>query len=748
MQEHGAALLHSGRRIPIDSAGVTIGRGDDNDIVIDGERVSRRHARITLDQSGRFAVEDLGSRHGTRVNDEPLEGSRGLRSGDAISIDEELLRFVAGAETRVASGELPVLETQVVQLTGERVTIGRDPSNQVVLPDPNVSRFHAELVARNGGWEVVDLGSRNGTRVGGEPVERHLLQPGTQVGVGPYRLAFDGAEIVTRDERGAMRLDAFAVSVQIRDKRILDDVSVAVEPGDFVAVIGESGSGKSTLLKALAGVSAPSGGAVTVNDDPVTARLTDVGYVPQDDIVHPELTVREALKYAARLRLPADTTEEEIASTVDRALGAVALEPHADTRIGSLSGGQRKRTGVAAELLGRPSLLFLDEPTTGLDPGLETKMMGLLRELADDSRAVVVVTHATKNLGLCDKVAVMGRGGHLTYYGSPAEARDFFGVSDYDGIYDSLAAREPTEWRALFELDGDTSRAARAAPAARPARRRRPNSPVRSLAHAATLGGRYLKVMLRDRRNLALLIGQVPLLALANVGLFKSGVFDMPGGRPSDGVQLLFMLVITVVWLGAIDSSREIVKERSVLEREAAAGVGLGAYLSSKAAVLFALVTLQTLLFAAIVFAFRPLDQGTGAYLEVCALLVLTGWVAVAMGLAISAFVSSEDQATSITPLAVIPLLLFAGAIVPVQQMGAIVKGLSYVMFSQWSLASVGTAADMNARIAGDPAFARANTFGSDFFDVAAGTGLLVLGAFLVAFLSLTAFLLARSVRR
>jgi ABC-type transport system involved in multi-copper enzyme maturation permease subunit len=185
-----------------------------------------------------------------------------------------------------------------------------------------------------------------------------------------------------------------------------------------------------------------------------------------------------------------------------------------------------------------------------------------------------------------------------------------------------------------------------------------------------------------------------------------------------------------------------------VLEREAAAGVGLSAYMTSKAAVLFALVTLQTLLFAAIVFAFRPLDQPTSAYLEVGALLVLTGWVAVAMGLAISAFVSTEDQATSITPLAVIPLLLFAGAIVPVQQMGAIVKGLSYVMFSQWSLASVGTAADMNARVAADPAFAAANTFGSDFFDVHVGTGLLVLGCVLVFFLALTGILLARSVRR
>ena len=197
-----------------------------------------------------------------------------------------------------------------------------------------------------------------------------------------------------------------------------------------------------------------------------------------------------------------------------------------------------------------------------------------------------------------------------------------------------------------------------------------------------------------------------------------------------------------------VDASREIVKERSVLEREAAAGMPLSAYLASKALVLFALVALQTLLFAAIVFAFRPLDAPAGDYLEVMALLAVTGFTAVTMGMAISALVSTEDQATSLTPLAVIPQLLFAGAIVPVQQMGPVVKGLSNVMFSQWSLASVGTAVDMNHRIAEDPAFARASNFGSNFFDVSFGAGMLVLAAFLAVFIAGTAALLSRTVRR
>jgi ABC-type multidrug transport system ATPase subunit len=513
-----------------------------------------------------------------------------------------------------------------------------------------------------------------------------------------------------------------------------------------VVVIGESGSGKSTLVKALAGVSTPASGEITVNDDPVATRLTDVGYVPQDEIVHRELSVREALRYAARLRLPADTSDEEIEATVDRVLEEVALTPHAETRIGSLSGGQRKRAGVASELIGRPSLLFLDEPTTGLDPGLESRMMALLRELANQSRAVIVVTHATKNLGLCDKVAVMGRGGNLAYYGSPAGMLEFFGVSDYDGVYHALEERPATDWREQFELQReDLPGPPRRAPGVA---RRRAWSPRRWLGQVQTLSSRYFKVLVRDRRNLALLIGQVPVLAVANGVLFKAGLFDRPGGRPGDAAQLLFLIVIVVTWLGAVDASREIVKERSVVEREAAAGVRLSAYFASKGLVLFGLVTLQAILFSLVVLAFRPLDAAASDYLRLIALLVATGFVAVSMGLAISALVSTEDQATSLTPLAVIPQLLFAGAIVPMHQMGPVVKVIPNVVFSQWSFAGVGTATDMNGRIAESSGFSQVNPYGEHFFDVPFGTMLVVLAIFLVAFVACTMLLLGRKVRR
>ena len=738
-----ASLLHDGRRIHLEDE-LTLGRGDDNDVVLGDERASRHHARVSRSDAG-FTIADLGSRNGTYLNGERLAAeSRPLEPGDAIGIGDQTLRFLGGQETRMASRELPVIGIQTVVFDGDRLTIGRDPANDVVLPDPNVSRFHAEVVRDGASVGLTDLGSRNGTRLNGHLATKATLEAGAEIGIGPYRLVFDGDSFLARDDHGALRLDALGVAMRVKEKRILEPTSVSIEPGELVAIIGESGAGKSTLLKALAGVTRPTSGKITLNGEDLFTRLTDVGYVPQDDIVHALLSVREALRYAARLRLPQDVSDDEIDAAVARVLGELSLDEQADTTIGSLSGGQRKRTGVATELLNRPSVLFLDEPTTGLDPGLETQMMQLFRELARGGRAVAVVTHATKNLALCDRVIVLGRGGVLTYDGAPAGATEFFGVQDYDGIYIALPRRPPSEWQAEFET-GRRSRETEISPRpdAGTARRR----PARSLPQLRVLVSRYLKLFVRDRRNLMLLVGQAPILGLLGVALFESGIFNATGGNPGDAVNLLFLMVIVVIWLGAIDAAPEIVKERAVMERESAIGTTLRAYLLSKLTVLFGLIALQTLLYAGVLLALRPLDSAFDSYATVFGLLLVTGFAAVGMGLLVSTLVKTQDQAISLIPLAVIPQLLFAGSIVPLARMAEPARTLADAIFAQWSLAGVGTAVDMNARLAGDPEFAQVNRFGGDFFDLAAGPALAIQGGFAILFIAATALLLRRSLK-
>ena len=474
-----------------------------------------------------------------------------------------------------------------------------------------------------------------------------------------------------------------------------------------------------------------------VSGEPVQGRLTDIGYVPQDEIVHRGLTVVEGLRYAAWLRLPKDSTRADIDEAVDRVLDELDLGDHAETRIGSLSGGQRKRVGVGTELVNRPSLLFLDEPTTGLDPGLETRLMEIFRELAEHGRrSVTVVTHATKNLDLPDKVCVMGQGGELCYFGPPDDAKDFFAAPTFDGIYSALDHRPAAEWRREFEAERNESLPTLEEPAAAsaPARPARPRPDVGR--QSALLARRYLTLMVRDRRNLAILLGQVPLIALGIALLFKADV--LRGEIDTNNAALLLFLVVTsMIWLGAIDAAREIIKERPLMERERAIGVRLSAYLGSKSIVLFGLVAIQAVLLGAVTFGLRPLYESPPTYLALFVVLAVTGFVAVAMGLLISSLVSSEDQAASFIPLALIPQLLFGGAIVAVAEMSGAMQQLSKLVFSRWSFAEIGAAIDMGGRIR-DSTAEIPSRYPPEFFELPLWRGIGILVIFLFGFLAIT----------
>jgi ABC-type multidrug transport system permease subunit len=368
-------------------------------------------------------------------------------------------------------------------------------------------------------------------------------------------------------------------------------------------------------------------------------------------------------------------------------------------------------------------------------------MMHLLRDLADESRAVVVVTHATKNLRLCDRVIVMGRGGHLCFEGTPDEALAFFEVEDFDDIYVALDEVDTDHWRQRFaqrrEAIGPDDVATREIAVERAARR-----DPEPLSHSGVLARRYLRLLARDPRNLAILVGQAPVLALAIAGLFGADTFSRATGSPSDAAQLLFFLVITVTWLGSIASSREIIRERSVFVRERAVGVGLGAYMVAKMAILALLSAVQVGLLVGLVLVLRPLDESPQVYATLLLELLLTGWAAVGLGLLVSAGVRSQEQATSFIPLVLIPQLLFGGAIVPIAQMAAPLDTLSAAVFARWSFAGVGTAIDMNDRIAAKPG--PASVYGTSFFDLGALPTAVILSLFTAVFLLGAGALLAR----
>src|SRR5262249_10420595 len=289
-----------------------------------------------------------------------------------------------------------------------------------------------------------------GVRVGGQRiVEPVSLKENERVGIGPFLFCVAGGTVYTLDSSQSLRLEARNLEKVVRlpkgeTRKLLDDINLAVEPGEFVSLLGPSGSGKSTLMDCRNGRRAATGGRVLANGEGSYRHFDSfrqsLGYVPQKDIVHTQLTIYRALYYTAQLRLPIDTAPSELEARIQEVLDKMELGPHRNTLIANLSGGQIKRVSLGAELLARPCLLYIDEATSGLDAGTEARMMRLFRHIADEGKSVVCITHNVDNLDECNLILVLARG-KLVYYGPPAEARPYFRVSRLSEVYDRLAEK-------------------------------------------------------------------------------------------------------------------------------------------------------------------------------------------------------------------------------------------------------------------------------------------------------------------
>ncbi|HTA14237.1 MAG TPA: ATP-binding cassette domain-containing protein [Solirubrobacteraceae bacterium] len=604
-----------------------------------------------------------------------------------------------------------------ILLQGQALTIGRDRSNDIVIADRNVSRVHAELTRSGARWTLRDLGSCNGTRLNGRPVKEAVVAPGNEIAVGRFRLTIDDGEVRTESRAG--RLEASGVEQWIKGGRcILQPLDLTVFPGELVGVVGEAGAGKSTLIKVLAGVSRPTAGSVSLDGEALALRLVDIGYVPQENTLLSELTVREALTFGAQLRLPPDTSSDEVSAVVAQVLGDLDLQPHAHTRIGGgLSGGQQRRVAVGMELLGSPRVLLLDEPGASLDVIHERQLMALLRRIASRGCAVVCITHSISSLRGFDRLLVMGSGGTLRFDGPPAAALKHFGAASFEAMYEHLVTLPALARRA------PSVKSPGRPPLDRP---KHSNGDVRR--QTRVLASRNARVLSRDRRNLALLLLQAPVLAVGAVLIFGSGAFGVPA--PSDrSAQLLFVLVLVCCWVGIVDGARAVVAERPIFLRERSLGVMPEAYLAGKLAVLGGLAFVQALTLATAAFAIDHLHASAGVYVEVTLLLTLTTEASMATGLLLSALVNSENQAGSMLPLLLVPQVLLAGAIVAVGEMG-MAGPLSLVAVSRWGLAGAGSALALAESPAASRGFVHA--YGS-FYSTPWGTGALVLCGLLAA---------------
>ncbi|MFD8454783.1 ABC transporter ATP-binding protein/permease [Streptomyces coelicoflavus] len=606
---------------------------------------------------------------------------------------------------------------------GRVMRIGRALENDLVVSDLQVSRNHAEFHSTpDGRMEIRDLGSHNGTYVNGQPIPKggtQLLGPTDIVGVGHSTFQIVGDRLEEFVDTGEVSFSARHLTVTVDGgKQILKDVSFGVPEKSLIAVIGPSGSGKSTLLKALTGYRPADQGEVLYDNRNLYKQFAElrqrIGLVPQDDILHKELTVKKALKYAAKLRFPADTTAAERDARIDEVLRELKLDIHKDKKVTSLSGGQRKRVSVALELLTKPSLIFLDEPTSGLDPGMDRDVMQLLRGLADDGRTVLVVTHSVAELATCDKLLVMAPGGSVAYFGPPEEALNFFGYDTWADVFSAFENYRDYDWAGRWKgsqhyqmYAADLDAVAPQSVQVPPMQAMRPPKPQGWMSQFVTLVRRYTSVIASDKGFLALMVilpavlGAVSLLIDADKGLLpnppNAAGRIIPNGTAT---TVLLILAVGACFAGAANSVRELIKERVIYERERATGLSRSAYLMSKVFVLGLITVFQGLLVGVIGFASREIpDEGLilgGATLVELSLPIMAlGFASMMFGLVISSLVKTAEKTMPLLVMFAIIQVVFTGCLFALN--GAVgVNQFSYLMPSRWAVAAAGATLDFN----------------------------------------------------
>ncbi|MCY0933796.1 FHA domain-containing protein [Streptomyces sp. H34-S4] len=594
---------------------------------------------------------------------------------------------------------------------GHVMRIGRALENELVVSDLQVSRHHAEFRSMPGGrFEIRDLGSHNGTYVNGQPLAKSgtaLLGPNDIVGVGHSNFRIVGDRLEEFVDTGDVSFSARHLTVTVDGgKQILKDVTFGVPEKSLIGVIGPSGSGKSTLLKALTGYRPANQGDVLYDNRNLYKQFAElrqrIGLVPQDDILHKELKVSTALKYAAKLRFPGDTAESERAARINEVLRELKLDIHKDKKITSLSGGQRKRVSVALELLTKPSLIFLDEPTSGLDPGMDRDVMQLLRGLADDGRTVLVVTHSVAELAICDKLLVMAPGGSVAYFGPPDEALNFFGYANWADVFSAFEEYREFDWAGrwkgsqhyqLYAADIDAVAPQSVQPAMQQAR---PPKPQGWGSQLWTLIRRYVSVIASDRGFIALMLllpavlGVVSTVIPATFGLAPP---KPPSTFNSAAGTITLILAVGMCFSGAANSVRELIKERVIYERERATGLSRSAYLMSKVIVLGFITAIQGVVICGI--GFFPRDMPTEGLLmppavEICLSITALGFTSMMFGLVISSLVKTSEKTMPLLVMFAIIQVVFTGILFQVYDSPGL-EQVAWLMPSRWAVAAAGT---------------------------------------------------------
>jgi len=642
------------------------------------------------------------------------KGGYCLNSGDTLRIGQNLnvlvtIQFFDPTKSFFVEN----INQKSILLKEKSIVLGRDITANLQLIAPTVSRKHAVIDYQSEGEYILYDYSSNGIFVNDIKVEGKInVKSGSVIKIAPYTLVIHGDELLIADNGDNIRLDAENILRIVKDKEgksitLLNNISLPIEPGQLIALVGGSGAGKSTFMRTLLGIEPTTSGTVYLNGENLRNNFNiyrnQIGYVPQSDIIHRDLRVEEVLRYTAKLRLPADAY---IDSIIEKTLVDIEMVERRDVFVKNLSGGQLKRVSIGVELLVDPKLFFLDEPTSGLDPGLDKKMMQLLRKLANQGRTVILVTHATTNINLSDRLVFLGQGGNLCYFGNYEDGHNFFELKtgDFADIYIKLDNKKAVLDTAnkfknskyydkyiTQKLGTDHQSKVTVKP-----------KKVKSnfLKQFFILCQRYYQLIVRDKVNLIISLLTAPIgIFLIDLAIRKKEPFIL--GKEADPAlaplaqTVLFVFTSAAIWVGLATSLQEIIKENDIYLRERLVNLNLFAYLKSKITVLSALAFLQTILMVGVILlAFSPPESETISWLAgVSITSFLTLFASICLGLMISATVKNSTQANSALPLLLLPQIIFSGVLFKIEGFG---KYLSWSMISRWSVGAYGSLVNIN----------------------------------------------------
>ena len=675
----------------------TFGRDEDNDIVINSENIDYEQGYFELTEYGVLAV-NTSKEYAMISNNKPFDDIY-LAEGGFIRIVGQDLSDMSHSILFLVSIGQNLDEWKNSSLQSGINTIGSGGACDVILPPNGVAKKHATITKTGDKIFIKDENSVNGIFVNGNklPTSQKLsLNNLDVIVIGNSKIILWNGKLFYQIYKRGVELDAIDIVKQVRikfkTKEIASHVSMHVKPSEFVAFVGGSGAGKSTFMKCISGVEKPTSGVVLLNGENLYENYENlkynIGYVPQEDIVYSNLTLHDMLKYTAKLRMPENSTKKERRQRIKEVLEIVQLTEFENSYIRQLSGGQRKRASIAVELIADPSLFFLDEPTSGLDPDTERSIMKTLQKMSKMGKTIILVTHNTLNLHLCDKVAFFGKDGHLCFYGKPQEALDFFGVDDFVDIY-TLLNENMEEWYEKFTAIYGKETVDQVKIEKRNKVLHKKKSFIKQLL---TLIRRYIKLISNDIQQLILLFAQAPIVAVLLAVVSNENLYT----NYDDTKAILFSLGCASIWLGLMNSVQEICKEKVILQKEHMSDLKLPTYLLSKFIVQGILAFIQATI---MVFIFQKIVGSSSysilidSYWDIQIICFLSILSSAALGLCVSAIVKNSNIAMSIIPLILVPQLLFSGMLFKLE--GA-ADFISNFILCRWTVEGLGTSANLN----------------------------------------------------